>query len=405
MYGLVLEGGGGKGSYQIGACRALIELGKDITAVSGTSVGALNGAMFVQNDIEKAYELWYDLNPASIFNLTAEELEAFSNIGRYQGINREGLNHVFKRARKIISDNGLDVQPLVNLVKSVLDEEKIRKSPIEFGIVTVDLTGRKAVEIYKEDIPQGKLIDYIIASASFPAFKPAVIDGKTYLDGGFYNNLPIELVSRKGLKDIIVIRTFGIGMKKKFDTSGLNIINIEPYESLGPILDFNPDRARKNMQMGYYDVLRFFRNLKGRKFYIESINEDSYFISYLADLEEWKVTKLCELFGMESINSRRMVFEHLVPRTADLLGLSVNCTYGDVAVGLMERVAEKVGLERFRIYTYNEFLQAIARNYVFYDDGFIKEIPAFLRNKDLITRLTREKIIGSIANLIFGSRV
>ncbi|NTV89770.1 MAG: patatin-like phospholipase family protein [Clostridiales bacterium] len=443
MYGLVLEGGGGKGSYQVGAFKALNELGLEVGAVAGTSVGALNGAMYVQGDSEKAYELWYNVDPSSIFNLSKDELDAFSSIGKNQGLNRAALNSVFKRARKIVSEKGLDVQPLINLVKETLDEDRIRKSPVEFGIVTVDLTGRKAVEIFKEEIPQGKLVDYIIASASFPAFKPAVIDGKTYIDGAFYNNLPIDLVNRKGFKDIIVIRTFGIGMKKKVDTSNLNIINIEPYDSLGPTLDFSRDRARSNMQMGYFDVLRSFRKLKGWRYYVEPMNDDAFFINYLAGMEEWKVSRLCELFGLENCNGKRVLFEHLVPKTADLLGLSSNYTYEDIAIGLMEKAADrisgkaagipgsgsagslggipgsgsaggltggngentfgKVGLERFRIYTFNEFFDSLLKHYVYYNDDFIKEIPMFLRNKELISRLTRDRIISSIANLIFGA--
>ena len=61
MFGLVLEGGGAKGAYQIGAWKALKELGIDIKGVAGTSVDALNGAMIVQDDFEKAYEVWHDV--------------------------------------------------------------------------------------------------------------------------------------------------------------------------------------------------------------------------------------------------------------------------------------------------------------------------------------------------------
>ena len=43
-YGLVLDGGGARGAYQIGAWKALREAGVKIEAVAGTSVGALNGA-------------------------------------------------------------------------------------------------------------------------------------------------------------------------------------------------------------------------------------------------------------------------------------------------------------------------------------------------------------------------
>jgi NTE family protein len=68
MYGLVLEGGGAKGSYQIGAYKAIREIGLDIGAVAGTSVGALNGAMIVQGQQEKAYDIWYNISLLQIFD-------------------------------------------------------------------------------------------------------------------------------------------------------------------------------------------------------------------------------------------------------------------------------------------------------------------------------------------------
>ena len=40
-YGLVLDGGGARGAYQIGAWTALEEAGVKVCAVAGTSVGAL----------------------------------------------------------------------------------------------------------------------------------------------------------------------------------------------------------------------------------------------------------------------------------------------------------------------------------------------------------------------------
>ncbi|HMM69555.1 MAG TPA: patatin-like phospholipase family protein, partial [Gudongella oleilytica] len=52
MYGLVLEGGGAKGSYHVGVYKALLEEGIPIGGVAGTSIGALNGAMIVQGDFE-----------------------------------------------------------------------------------------------------------------------------------------------------------------------------------------------------------------------------------------------------------------------------------------------------------------------------------------------------------------
>ena len=68
-FGLVLEGGGGRGAYQIGACKAIKEMGLEISMVAGTSVGALNGAMVVQGDIDAAYDIWHELRPDRVIRL------------------------------------------------------------------------------------------------------------------------------------------------------------------------------------------------------------------------------------------------------------------------------------------------------------------------------------------------
>ena len=68
-YGLVLEGGGAKGAYQIGAWRALRENGVKITGVSGTSVGALNGGMICMDDVDHAYEIWENISYSKIMDV------------------------------------------------------------------------------------------------------------------------------------------------------------------------------------------------------------------------------------------------------------------------------------------------------------------------------------------------
>lgn len=257
MYGLVLEGGGGRGSYQIGACKAIKERGLDIRMVAGTSVGALNGAMVVQDDIDKAYEIWHELDPGKVIKAVGNEIDQYI----INGFRPESLRAFVKCMKKVISEGGLDVEPLEKMVKSVLDEERIRKSPIGFGIVTVDLTMKRAVEIYKEEIPKGLLADYVIASASFPAFKRTIIEGRTFIDGGFYNVLPVNLVSRRGFKDIIVIRTFGFGLKRHVDTRNLNITTISPSINLGSTMDYSNETARRNLKMGYEDACRVLEKL------------------------------------------------------------------------------------------------------------------------------------------------
>jgi len=396
MYGLVLEGGGGRGSYQIGACKAINELGLEIAMVAGTSVGALNGAMVVQGDVERAYDIWHDINPNTVIKMIPDDLENY-----YENMFKpDALKKIIRSIKKVIADGGLNVEPLVELVKGVLDEEKIRKSDIGFGVVTVDITERKAVEIYKEDIPDGQLADYVIASASFPAFKRAVIDGKAYIDGGLYNVLPINMVSSRGCKDIIAVRTYGIGLKRRINTSGLNIISISPTESLGSTLDFSTGTSRKNLKMGYFDAYKALKKLKGRKYYIQPMDDDRFFINYLANMSEEKVQRICKLFGL-NVCSKRVLFEEVVPKAASLLNLPAKSSYEDVAIGLLESVADSLDIEKYRFYTLEELHSAVLKQHLVRNEEFIEESHGFMRSRDLLPKVVRDKLLKGIANELF----
>ena len=59
---LVLAGGGAKGSYQVGVYRALREVGWLPDIITGTSVGSLNGALFVMDHLDEAEQLWRTLD-------------------------------------------------------------------------------------------------------------------------------------------------------------------------------------------------------------------------------------------------------------------------------------------------------------------------------------------------------
>ena len=67
MKALVLSGGGSKGSYQIGVWKALKKLHIKFDIVTGTSVGALNGALITQKSYFKAINLWKKINLKLLF--------------------------------------------------------------------------------------------------------------------------------------------------------------------------------------------------------------------------------------------------------------------------------------------------------------------------------------------------
>ncbi|HBM80751.1 MAG TPA: patatin, partial [Clostridiaceae bacterium] len=259
-YGVVLGGGGARGGYEIGVWKALRELQIPIAAVTGTSVGALNGAMMVQGDYDIAEEIWMSVTADSIINMENEIASAVQD-------KKKSMSFI-NTIKFMITSKGLDITPLKELLLKVIDEEKIRRSETDLGIVTFSLTDFKPVQLFKRNIPEGKLVDYLLASACFPAFKIQEIDNKKFIDGGVYDNMPVSLIIRKNIKNIIAVDISTIELIRKIDSKGLNIINIKNSQDLGGILSFDSERSKRNMEIGYYDALKAFHKYDGKKYFI-----------------------------------------------------------------------------------------------------------------------------------------
>src|SRR5699024_7977574 len=312
MQGLILEGGGAKGAYHIGAYKAIKEMNIEINGIAGTSVGALNGAMIIQNDFEKAYDLWNNVSYSTVIDAEDEEIEKFKK----RKFNVEDMKKWKKKAKTVFGEKGFDITPLKDLLKEVIDEEKIRNSDKDFGMVTVSLTDLEPLEIYIEDIPKGMLKEYLLASSYLPVFKTEKLDGKVFLDGGVYNNLPIDMLAKKGYKDIIAVKTSGMGRIRKSEYNDLNLTFISPNEDLGKTLEFEKEIARRDLKLGYYDGLKALKGLRGYKYYIEGKNDEEYFINKFLALGEEKILQIGNIFGIEGIPYRRLLFEHIVPKVS-----------------------------------------------------------------------------------------
>ncbi|WP_429085050.1 patatin-like phospholipase family protein [Brassicibacter mesophilus] len=397
MYGLVLEGGGAKGSYQIGAYKALKDLGIEIKGVAGTSVGAINGAMIAQGDIDRAYEVWYNMNPSRILDIDEKHIEKILEMD----LKKQDISSIVKKAKTIVTNGGFDTKYIRALIKDNVDEGKLRESQIDFGIVTVSLTDKKPMELYLEDIPEGKLIDYIMASAYHPAFKLEKMDGKLYLDGGFYDNLPIKLLQKKGYKDIIAIRLYALGRIRKVNEDNLNITYISPSEKLCKTLDFSNRNARKNLKMGYYDTLRAFKGLKGLKFYFNPKDDEDYFMNYLLAFGEEKILNIGKILGIENISYRRMMFELIIPRLIDLLSLDKDCSYEDIVIRLCEEAAKHCNIERFKIHSFEDFISEVHYKYPSDKIKPKRNIPRFIKQNELLSMTAKQEIIDEIVIELF----
>ncbi|HOV25820.1 MAG TPA: patatin-like phospholipase family protein [Pseudobacteroides sp.] len=396
MYGLALEGGGAKGAYHMGVIKALLECGYEFGGITGTSIGALNAAVVVQGDFEKGYKLWENLDPTQLFDIKKEDYEKLIN----REISKEVIKELFFKFKKVIKNKGINRSKMRSIISGIIDEQKLRSSKMDFGLVTVSLSDRKPVEVYKEDIPNGKLVDYLMASSGLPGFKLEEVEGKYYIDGGFYDNCPINLLARKGYKDIIAVKTGAIGLKQKVKYDNINVVEIAPSENLGGIVNFNNNLIRRNLKMGYFDAMKHIKSLHGKKYYIEPVKEDEVF-KMLLQMPDELIVQIGDLWGISDVPPKRMLFEKIIPTIATRVKAQSCDTYHDIFLRLAEITAEKLSIDRFRIFSFKDFLMEIKKSSIISEkkNGKFKKIEIIneLSKINLLTE-TGIKIIDFIVN-------
>ena len=365
-YGIVLEGGGARGSYQIGAWKALREAGIKIRGIAGASVGALNGALICMDDLEKAEEIWENIRYSQVIDVDDDVIETVKKLD----LKSLNLVKVAEDAKKILKDKGLDITPLKNLIESVVNEDKIRSSDRELYLTTYSVTDRELLVLNAKDIPDGEIGDMLLASAYFPAFRNDKLGGKRYLDGGGWNNVPINILLEHDYKDILVIRIYGLGYDSERTTEipeDVHVTHIAPRQDLGGILEFDRTRARKNMTLGYYDAKRVLYGLEGRWYYLYAPESDVYYFErFLTEIEEFT---RCGLLPMpeqipEELSGYRIYTEQVFPFLAQRMKLKKNWTYKELYLSFLEDTARSFRISRFHIYTPAELKQKINEKYL-----------------------------------------
>jgi len=259
VYGLVFGGGGAKGAYQLGAWKALEKMKIQIGAVVGASIGSINGALFAQGDLHTAQQAWSKLNLRDVVVLE-DDLHYPDNLFDVRNINQV--------LRSIFRQRGLDMEPIRENLKKYIDEDAVRRSPVDMGVISYDITSRKPVEIFKNDMPEGTLYDYLMASACFPVFKSVEIDGQKFVDGGVYNNLPADMLANRGYKHIIIVDIGGMGMIRNVHLEDREIVLIKPSTPLGGLFDMSHKVIELSIRRGYLDTYRAFGKFTGNNYYL-----------------------------------------------------------------------------------------------------------------------------------------
>jgi len=162
--GLVLSGGGVRGIAHLGVLKALNEKGIFPDYISGVSAGGLVGVFYA--DGYKPDDIFEIFNNSNIFDFTKAAIprKGFMSLDKVKEILHES----------IWAKDFKDHKTPLFVAASNLNEGKI------------------------EYFDKGKLIDPILASISIPVlFKPTMINNKTYVDGGVFDNLPISPIKNK----------------------------------------------------------------------------------------------------------------------------------------------------------------------------------------------------------------
>ena len=162
--GIALSGGGARGISHLGVLKALDEFGVHLDYISGTSTGALVGALYS-----------YGLSPEKILELIVN-------------------TRFFSSLRPAWTWTGLvNMDGLRELILKLVPENNFDALKIPVTIAATNLTKGKA-----EYFTAGQLIPAVLASCCVPVlFNPVQVNGEVYVDGGVTDNLPSKSIRDK----------------------------------------------------------------------------------------------------------------------------------------------------------------------------------------------------------------
>ena len=162
--GLVLSGGGVRGMAHIGLIKSMNEFDISADVVSGSSVGALVGALYANGNSVDDMLAFFNETPLFKYNFLT-----------------------------ILKPGFIDTDRYFNIFKAYFPENSFEVLERELHIVATNL--QKAEENF---FSKGELIRPLLASAALPpVFSPVELKGQLYADGGIMNNFPIEPLKQK----------------------------------------------------------------------------------------------------------------------------------------------------------------------------------------------------------------
>ena len=343
---LVLCGGGARGGYHIGVWKALKEIGYVPSIITGTSVGALNGALLTIKEDDLAEEIWQNMSMETVFN-------------KKEKMDINAIKSPAEFLLQIGEVGGIEPVPLKKLVNKLADEKKFRQSDIDFGLVVTAVKPMRMVTKFVDQMEEGKIADYILASsACFPIMKMYEINGENYVDGGYSDNIPFELALQRGAKEMVIVDMPGIFKLKKVEDINAKVHYIFPKHDLGNFIIFNKETANRDIVLGYLDTMKVFDKLEGNNytFKLGSNNEAIKYSEKIKSMYKKIFTNLPSIGTLERIATNKVV-NHIKKYNEDIFE-----NESDV-LNALEMAAEGYGIDFTKIYDFAELAENVVQKY------------------------------------------
>lgn len=345
--GLVLGGGGAKGAYQIGVWHCLEELSIHYTMMSGTSVGALNGGLILQGELEVAEEMWQSIATEKILSLPFDKTDEYT-MGKL-------VNKIQLLTKTAIQSKGVSTEPLLNLIKELMNPEKIFNKEIEFFVVTTATPKMEERVVSLKNMTQETLPLWLLASSSFfPAMAACQINGTYYVDGGYRNNVPRDVLLNRGATELLVIDVNGPGITKPYHLKeGITELIFRSPWGLGNVLLFDGKRSTWNMRLGYLEAKKLLGDYSGhlytfpnKNFKKECLVLSRGFLLFLRKIPKFNswYKKKTTLKEWEWLQKNQMIPEL-------------------VSLNLLESLAKKLMIDPTLLYTIDELSQLVVKKF------------------------------------------
>jgi len=188
MVSLILAGGGSRNVLQVGMLKAWTDLGIKADMVYGTSAGAINGAIYHQEQggTDLLEECWSTMKPSDVYSIDP----------------LHWLNPLAKKTGAVSS------APLKKTIAKYLDYDKVKANPTPINVCTTNMTTWKPLVLNLGDMQlKDEMVNYVLASASIPmAFSPVQWGQDQLCDGGLIGQFPINQSIKAGADTIVILR-------------------------------------------------------------------------------------------------------------------------------------------------------------------------------------------------------